>query len=73
MLASLFGGRGEQQLDDLLGAWLCLVKTKGRANGVRGRRQCLEEVWTHLWLITNRCENRRGVFPMSVPMFGGVW
>jgi hypothetical protein len=28
MLASMFGGCSEQELDDLLGAWLHEVKTK---------------------------------------------
>jgi hypothetical protein len=30
MLASMFGGCSEQWLHDLLGVWLCLVKTQVR-------------------------------------------
>jgi hypothetical protein len=32
----------------------------------------LEEVWTHLQLLINRCEKRHGIFPMLlVSMLGG--
>jgi hypothetical protein len=30
MLAAMFGGCSERQLDDSLGAWLCLVETQVR-------------------------------------------
>jgi hypothetical protein len=33
MVASMFGGCGEQELDDLLGAWLCEVQTQVNHDG----------------------------------------
>jgi hypothetical protein len=72
MLASMFGGCSERQLDDLLGMWLHHSQNKSQARGVRGRRWGLEEVWTHLWLLMNRHENiRHGIFPMLASMFDG--
>jgi hypothetical protein len=68
----MFGGCSEQKFDDLLGKWLALSsRNASQESGVRGRSWCLEEVWTQMQVLTNRHENRHGVFPLLASMFGG--
>jgi hypothetical protein len=31
----------------------------------------LEEVWTQLWLVKSKCQNRHDIVPMPVSTFGG--
>jgi hypothetical protein len=74
-LVFTFGGCSEGQSEDLLGAGpagSALASQKAsQGSGVRGRSWGLEEVWAQLQLLTNRHENRHGVFPMLASAFGG--
>jgi hypothetical protein len=67
----MFGGCSEQNFDDLLDAWFHVVKTQIRREEAKGMSWGLEEVWTQLWLLMNRCENKHDIVPTLVSMFGG--